>query len=103
MANPLDYDKFGHCIICSKNMVQEVAINGKIETRFTPDYAETEVRLNDGSRMRLCTCDQCKQNLTAEQIPAIMSKVKKGWQMEVEKLDWTQEKKQKHFHQLLIL
>jgi hypothetical protein len=77
-------------------MVQEVAVNGKIETRFTPDFAETEVRLNDGSRMRICTCDECKQKINAKQMPEIMAKVQKGWQMEVEKLDWTQEKKQKH-------
>lgn len=96
MANPLDYDKHGHCIMCSKNMVVEIAVNGKVEKRFTPDYQEMEVLLSNNSKMRICTCDQCKAKLRPEDYPVIMQKVYNGWSKEVDGLNWSNERKEKH-------
>ena len=90
----IDFDKFGHCVVCHKNMLIEQAIDGKVQQRFTTDYSETEYLLNDGSKMRVAICIDCKENLTDKDIPKIMSCVKKGWEVEVKDLKhWDEEKK----------
>ena len=94
----MDYDKYGHCIICSKNMLIEAVIGGKVEKRLTSDYDETEVLLNNGSRMRVCTCRDCKKKVTPKTFKTIMQKVNNGWKMEVDKLDWDDARKQRHLN-----
>jgi len=92
----MEYDKYGHCVICSKNMLIEAVIGGKVEKRLTSDYDETEVLLNNGSRMRVCTCKDCKRKVSPKMFKDIMRKVNNGWKMEVEKLAWDDARKQKH-------
>lgn len=98
MVNHLDYDKFGHCIFCSKNMVIDIAVNGKIEKRFTPDYQETEVLLSDFSKMRVCTCDQCKAGFGNEDFDMVMGKVYRGWEREVNLLPWDEAKRKSYLY-----
>ena len=33
-----EYDRFGTCILCSKDMVIEQVIDNKVQKRFTADY-----------------------------------------------------------------
>jgi len=90
----ITWDKFGHCVMCHKNMLIEQAIDGKIQNRFTPEYQETEFLLDDGSRMRVAICETCKNELKVEDEPKIMECVKLGWEVEVEGIKtWTAEKK----------
>ena len=96
MASQLDYDKHGYCIICSKQVVIDEVYNGSIQKRFTPEYAETELLLNDGSKMRVCTCVSCKQSFDSEKYALVMSKVYKGWEHELKTLNWTEDKKQSY-------
>lgn len=100
MSNPLDYDKFGHCTICSKNLVSEVAINGKIESRFTPDFNEVKLILSDNSKMRVCMCSECKNNFSQDKYVGVMNKVKKAWEMEVDKLNWDDQRKSSHIERM---
>jgi hypothetical protein len=93
MANPLDYDKFGHCVSCSKNMVVEVAINGKIENRFTPEYNEVSVTLNDNSKMRICMCNDCKIKFSSSNYSEVMTKIHNSWEKETKELDWDEKRK----------
>jgi hypothetical protein len=90
----MDWDKYGHCVKCHKNMLIEQAIDGKVQQRFTTDYSETEYLLDDGSKMRVAICVDCKRGLTEKDIPKIMECVKKGWEVEVKDLKhWSEEKK----------
>lgn len=99
-------DKFGHCAMCHKNLINERISDMKVIQMFTPEHAETEVLLNDGSRMRVCICKSCKENVDLTK-PAIqrmiMNCVKEGWKLEIHGLaddpkrpDWTQERANNH-------
>ena len=92
----IDFDKYGHCCLCHKNMLIEQVIDGKVQKRFTPDYIENQYLLSDGSKMRVAMCVDCKVNLTDKQSNEIMQCVIKGWQVQVNELDWTDEKKKAH-------
>ena len=90
-------DKYGHCVLCHKNMLTEQVIDKKVTLRFTPDYDETEYLLNDGSRMRVAVCKQCKAGLTEKDTDKIMKCVIEGWKLEVEGIkSWDEIKKMKH-------
>ena len=92
-------DKYGHCVSCHRNLTIERVVDGKVMTMFLPDKEETEFLLDDGSRMRVCICRQCKQgkDLTDPKLQeTIMEAVINGWDMEVKSLvkddskpDWT--------------
>lgn len=102
--NPdMDWDEYGHCVWCHKNMLVERVSDMKVIKMFTPDYDETEFLLNDGSRMRVAICKPCKANITDEDNQKIMACVIKGWQKEVDMLvkdekrpDWTEERAEAH-------
>ena len=93
----IDFDQFGHCVVCHKNMVVKKVVSGKVIDFFLPEYSETEYLLNDGSKMRVAICNDCKVNLNPEHNDKVMDCVKKGWQVEVDSFEhWTKEKKQAH-------
>ena len=90
----LTADRYGHCVMCHKNMLIEAVIDQKVQKRFTPDYSETEYLLDDGSKMRVAICEQCKINLLPKDENYIMKCVLEGWRAEVEGFNhWTREKK----------
>jgi len=90
----IDYDKFGHCSICHKNMLIEEIIDNRPQQRFTAEYCEAEFLLSDKSKMRVAMCTICKSNLIEEQHDSIMQTVINGWGEQVKGLDWEEEKKQ---------
>lgn len=101
----LDYDKYGHCIICGKNMKYTQIVDGKEISRFSDEYCEVEYLLNDNSKMRVAICTSCKPALadTTDTYDMIMEKVVKGWDVETsalvadpEKKDWTPDRKKVH-------
>jgi hypothetical protein len=67
------YDKYGHCVLCHKDMIYEQVIGQKVTKRFSVDYDETEYLLDDNSK--------------------IMKSVQEGWEEEVKTLPWKEEKK----------
>jgi predicted molibdopterin-dependent oxidoreductase YjgC len=93
----MDFDKFGHCILCSKCLLIEQVIGGRVERRFTAEHDEVEVLLDDGSRMRICTCRKCKKEMGKKDYNKIMEKVRNGWHREIDDLRWDAEKKKKYF------
>ena len=87
-------DTYGYCVRCHKCLLINRVINNKVEMVFTPDHTETEFLLDDGSKMRVCLCQHCKDNLSDNDTSAIMESVIEGWKEETNKLtNWTQEKK----------
>ena len=89
-------DRFGHCVKCHRNLIYEQIIGDKPVSRFDTDYSEAEYLLDDGSKMRVAICKPCKETLSEEDNVSIMDCIKAGWTEEVEKLNWTAEKKQVH-------
>lgn len=90
-------DKFGHCVVCHKNMLVEKIIDQKVQKVFTNDYSETKFLLNDGSTMRVAICKECKK--TDYKTKDIMKTVFNGWKNEIEENKtgfWTKEKKEKY-------
>lgn len=104
-ANPaIDYDLFGHCVICHKNMIIEQAIDGIVQKRYTPDYTERQFVLNDGSKMRVAMClKDAEAQIDAKQI---MDCVINGWERETAEMvksdlfpHWTPEKKEVYMNE----
>ena len=89
----ITYDRYGHCVVCHKNMIYEQVIGQKVTKRFSVDYSETEYLLDDGSKMRVAICKPCKEKLTEADAPMIMECVKSGWVEEVKTLPWAEHKK----------
>lgn len=82
-------DRFGYCVMCTKNMLTKRVVDGKVIEMFTPDHGHTEFLLDSGSRMQVCMCRQCRENvdLTKSSIQKmIMDSVQKGWELEVKAL-----------------
>lgn len=91
---PIEFDKYGHCVLCHRDLRYEQVVNGEPIIRFDTDYCETEYLLDDGSKMRVAMCKPCKEKLTNEDTITIMDCVKAGWVEETKKLSWSDEKKQ---------
>jgi len=89
----VEFDKYGYCVKCHRNLRYEQVINNKVMMRFHTDYDEKEYLLNDGSKMRVCICKPCKSVLTEKDNKDIMDCVKAGWEEEVKTLPWTEDKK----------
>lgn len=107
-------DKFGHCVLCHRMLIEQKVIDHKVQFVFNSDHAETEFLLNDGSRMRVCMCKPCQQtrDLSSSQTKEeIMEAVKNGWQLEVNALvkgikkddgqiiKWSQDQADKHMEE----
>lgn len=99
----MDYDKFGHCIYCHKNMLIEQVIDKEVQTRFTPDYDEVQVILNTGSKTRVAICKQCKEKEEYKDYKTIMKTVFNGWKVESDELvkddkktKWTKERQKEY-------
>src|SRR4051812_32069688 len=108
--NTDNIDRFGHCVVCHRCLITKRVVDGKVIEMFTPDHGHTEFLLNNGSRMQVCICRGCKENIDLSK-PAIqemvMAAVQKGWELETkilvadEKLpDWTEEFGKKYLEKM---
>jgi hypothetical protein len=106
MSDSIDWDSFGHCVVCHKNMAFKQVIGMKETYRFSPDYCEGEYLLSDISKMKVALCKQCKENLTSDDYVKIMDCVVRGWQQELDRSNWSEEKKKTYmdrYSKLVIL
>ena len=69
----IDFDLFGHCVKCHKNMLITQVIAGQEVQRLSGEYRETEYLLSSGSTMKVAMCVDCKEKLenTQEEMDAI--------------------------------
>lgn len=101
MTRP-NYDVFGHCVKCHRNLLIQEVIDGKVAQRFHPDHGHVEYLLDDGSRMRVCMCQPCQSILddSDETRDAIMHCVIDGWKHEVETYShWDESKKREYINE----
>ena len=96
-------DRYGHCCLCHKNMIIERVVDQKVIQMFTPDKDETEYLLDDGSRMRVCICKDCKAGVDLNAVETknnIMEAVINGWELEtkgyVDEQKWTPERQKSY-------
>ena len=90
-------DKYGHCVKCHKFMIVEEVIEGKVQTRFSPQYDESYYLLDDGSQMKVAICKKCKSTVTKFDNDYIMNCVIAGWLLEVKAMKkWDDFKKRDH-------
>lgn len=87
-----DYDRFGYCVLCSKQLIVKEFIDGIEQMRNTPEHNEVEVLLSDNSKMRICVCKTCTPTV-ADNLPLIMDKVLKGWEHSIIEDNWSLEKR----------
>lgn len=98
-------DKFGNCVVCHKNLIRNVALNGKIEGMFDADKDEAFMKLNNGSIMPISICKNCKSKVDLDSPDvkfSIMEAVQNGWTLEMDHMnkhpelfpDWNAAKKQ---------
>lgn len=92
----INWDSFGHCVICHKNMAFKQVIGMKETYRFAPEYCEGEFLLSDFSKMKVALCRTCKATITVEQYPIIMDCVVRGWKQELDRSNWTQARKDEY-------
>jgi len=96
----INYDKYGHCALCHKDLrITQMTSDGAVEV-FTPEHGEINFLLNDGSTMRVCICKPCQAVGVEDKQEEIMDSVYKGWYMETmylvedkSKSEWTEEKR----------
>jgi len=95
----IDFDKHGHCVVCHEDMLYTQVIDGEPQRRLGPLYDETEYMIDDGSKMRVAICRDCKGTLKDddEEKKRIMDCVFKGWKHELKGYNsWSEEKKKEH-------
>lgn len=99
MTQP-NFDVFGHCVVCHKNMNITEVIDGKVTNRLSGEYREEMYYLDDGSKMRVAICMNCQKDLdnlsddNEAMNKQIMNCVIDGWKHEVETYaHWPKEKK----------
>ena len=92
----IDYDKHGHCVICHEDMLYTEVIDNKPQKRLGPLYSEIEYLLDDGSKMRVAICLNCKNDIKddGEEKVRVRDCVFKGWKNEVKDIK-TWDKKRK--------
>lgn len=83
--NTDNIDKYGHCVICHKNLLTKRVVDGVVIDMFLPIYDHTFFMLNDGTQMQVTICKPCKQStdLDNETVHSnIMEAVQKGWDLD---------------------
>lgn len=99
--NTDNIDKFGHCVVCHKNLLTKRVVDGKVIDMFLPFYDDTMFLLDNGSQMQVTICKHCKadKDLSDPKVHRdIMDAVMKGWELETKMLvadekqpQWTEE------------
>jgi len=98
-------DKFGNCVVCHRNLIRNIVINGKVEGVWHPDKDEAYMKLNQGSLMPISICRPCKKSTDLNDPTVhnnIMEAVNNGWLLEIDHMkrnpdqfkDFTPEKEQ---------
>lgn len=90
------YDKYGHCVLCHKYLIVEKIADGEVVKMFSGEHDEDEYMMNDGARIRITICKKCKCKNYEGKMDDITKSIIKGWQVEVNHLDWPEERKKSH-------
>lgn len=99
MEKKIDFDVYGHCVVCHENLMVEQAIDGEVIKRFVGKQTHTDFVLSDGSIMRVMICKPCLKALKEEDHEEIMNCVIRGWDVETDLLiankrkGWDKQKK----------
>lgn len=111
--NTDNIDRFGHCVVCHKNLITKRVVDGKVIEMFMPIHDHTDFMLNNGSTMKVCICKPCKEttDLSDPEIQEnIMEACLKGWELETEILvadktlpEWTRDHADEYLQNMATL
>ena len=98
-------DKFGHCVICHKNLIRNIVIGGKVVGTWHPHKDEAYMISNIGALIPISICKPCKKTVVLDDSNVhenIMEAIKNGWELEIDHMkkhpemfsDFTLEKEQ---------
>lgn len=96
--NEIIPDEFGKCIKCHKSLLENKFYGNSWHQGFSGDYTTTELLLDDGSKMKVVICQKCKESLEDKDLEGIMKSVVIGWEKELEKLNWSEERKKAYMY-----
>ena len=84
----MNYDKFGHCVKCHINMlVNDKNDKGQPIERLSGKADHMDLKLNDGSKMRVLICSKCKSSYSHDKhSQEVMQSVIAGWEKECDQL-----------------
>lgn len=79
----IDYDCLGFCANCHCNLMRTVLSEGKQIEIFSGKAAFLELKLNDGSKMRITVCNECKRTYDHKKhSKLLMESIVRGWDKE---------------------
>lgn len=82
-------DRFGQCCCCTRHLLIDRVIDGKVQKVWAPEYGDVTFLLNDGSKMQVTICKICQNTYDFKEPSThkdIMDAVMKGWELETKKL-----------------
>lgn len=82
-------DRFGHCCVCTRNLLTKCVVDGKSIDMFVPEYGDVIFLLNDGSKMQVTICKICQNSYDLNDPSVqkdVMDACMKGWELETKKL-----------------
>lgn len=108
--NTDNIDRFGHCVVCHKNLIVKRVVDNQVVEMFLPIHDHTDFMLNNGSVMKVCICKPCKASAELSNPVVhsnIMEAVNKGWELETKMLvanekevQWTEEYGQSYLNKM---
>lgn len=86
--------EYGICLVCEKQLMHICPTCSA--KRPNDQYAVVEMKLNNGSRMKIAACMDCKDKIYEQNKTEIMNAVKDGWRAEQVRDKWPPEKMQEY-------
>lgn len=81
MGKIIEEIRIGYCCNCDAKILD--LKQKDITKRRLENYAETFLKLNDGSLMKIAVCKKCEAEMNAEMAGSIMKRHHKSWQREI--------------------
>lgn len=96
--------EFGLCLVCEKNLLETCPTC--LAKKPGGQYSEVHLDLNNGSKMPVAVCHECRDAVHRADKEQIIDAVKEGWRNEQIKANWPREKIQQyddHYKDLAIV
>ncbi len=87
--------EYGQCLLCEKDLMVSCASCG--HKKPGNNYTEVFLELNNGSKMPIASCLDCKDKIYQADKALVMKAVRDGWHKEHDKMNWTIEKRQHYW------
>jgi len=83
--------EYGICLLCEKDLMVSCKSCG--HKKPGNNYTEVLLDLNNGSKMPIATCLDCKDKIAQADKIDILRAVRDGWTKEHDSMNWSKEKR----------